>query len=388
MAASVRQRRRRSAEGVASSPVAARVAMFCVLLLIAFGLLMLFSIGIGESRPLRYPGRQAGYAVVALCVAGITTQVPLVWWRRLLPWMGVVTVMLLVLVRVAGPEINGAHRWLKLGPVNFQPSEVGKFTAIVWIAHWLSVYRRRAEEFWRGFFLPAAGLGTICVLVLMGPDYGTTALIGGMGVLMMLIGGVRMIYLAGAVAVAGLCLGLLVWNDPVRLSRVTSFLEPEKYSDDESYQLMNALYGIMEGGVTGKGIGQSLQKRDYLPEAHTDFILAIIAEEAGMVGTLGIMMLYLVLFIAGTRISWRCGDPFGRLMGFGITLLITLQAVINIGVVTGSMPTKGLSLPFVSYGGSNLVIMAAMVGILIRVAYGEPKNSRTDRVLRDSRQWV
>lgn len=388
MTSAVGQRGRRSEEDGVSSPGAAGLVVLCALVLVAVGLMMLFSIGIGEARPLRFPVRQGIYSLVALGVAVIASRVPMVWWRLLLPWVVVSTVMLLLLARLAGPEINGAHRWLKLGPVNFQPSELGKFTAILWIAHWLGVYRRRADEFWRGFALPAAGLGGVCVLVLIGPDYGTTALIGGAGVLLMFIGGTRTVYLFLAVSVAGVALGFLVWNDPVRLNRVTSFLNPEKYSDDESYQLMNALYGIMEGGVVGKGIGQSLQKRDYLPEAHTDFILAIIAEELGMLGTLAIMGVYLLFFFAGMVLSWRSRDPFSRLMGFGITLLITLQAGINIGVVTGSMPTKGLPLPFISYGGSNLVVMAAMVGILVRIARGEPRDSRADRVLRDSRRWV
>jgi cell division protein FtsW len=258
---------------------------------------------------------------------------------------------------------------------------------MVWIAYWLSMYRRRAKEFIRGFLLPVSGLGVLCLLVLIGPDFGTTMLIGGSGVFVMYIGGTRFGYLLATVLLAGSGLGVLIWHDPERLSRITSFLNPEKYASDDAYQLMNSLYAFIEGGLTGKGIGNSLQKFSYLPEAHTDFILAILGEELGMIGVTIVVGLYVLIFLAGMRIAWRCPDSFSRLLGFGITVLITLQACINIGVVTGSMPTKGLPLPFVSYGGSSLVFMAAMVGILIRIALGGATEPERDRTLRGGQEW-
>jgi cell division protein FtsW len=367
---------------------AARLASVTVLLLIAIGLTMLFSIGIGQSRPLHYPVRQAVFAIVAITAGIVTSRIPIGWWKALLPWMCAATVILLLLARFAGPNINGAHRWLIFGPVSFQPSEVGKLTAIVWIAYWVSRYRRRVQEFWRGFILPAVGLGGTCLLVLLGPDFGTTMLIGATGVFLMYIAGTRLIYLFISIVAAAGGLFWLILDDEERLSRITSFLNPEKYADDEAYQLMNSLYGFMEGGLWGKGVGQSMQKNYYLPESHTDFILAIIAEELGVIGTLTVMALFLVFFFSGMYISWRSPDPFARLMGFGITILITLQAGINVGVVTGSMPTKGLPLPFISHGGSNLVIMVAMVGILVRIAYGEADSSKQTRVLQSSQQWI
>lgn len=349
---------------------------------------MLFSIGIGQSRPLHYPIRQLIFAILAVCGAVFTSRIPTSWWRGLLPLMCAATVFLLASARLVGPRINGAHRWLVFGPVSFQPSEIGKLVAIIWIARWLSTYRRRSNEFIRGFLLPGAGLGVICVLVLAGPDFGTTVLIGGTGLFLMYIGGTRVIYLLCTLLSGGLVIGVLVWHDPERLSRITSFINPEKYADDEAYQLMNSLYGFMEGGLTGKGIGQSLQKYSYLPEAHTDFILAILAEELGVLGTLGVMALFVAFFLGGMTIAWRSRDPFARLVAFGITLLISLQAAINVGVVTGSMPTKGLPLPFISHGGSNLVIMGAMVGILIRIAYGDPQETPKAHTVPDSKQWI
>jgi cell division protein FtsW len=203
----------------------------------------------------------------------------------------------------------------------------------------------------------------------------------------MFIGGTPFRYLALAGFAGVALLGGLIMHDPERLSRIISFLDPGKYADDEAYQLVNSLYGIMDGGLLGKGIGQGMLKRDYLPEAHTDFILAIIGEETGLLGMLAVMGAYLVFFAGGMRIAWECRDTFARLLAYGITLLITLQAGINIGVVTGSMPTKGLPLPFISYGGSNLVIMVAMVGILLRIARGEG-DPDARRSVRDANQWI
>jgi len=384
----VSRRRQPPTDPYPTSPGAAQVVSICVLVLLGLGLLMLFSIGIGHSRPLHYPVRQLIFAILAVCGAVFTSRIPTSWWRHLLPLLYVAAVFLLISARLVGPRINGAHRWLVFGPVSFQPSEIGKLVAILWVARWLSTYRRRANEFVRGFLLPVGGLGFICLLVLAGPDFGTTVLIGGTGLLLMYIGGTRVVYLLGTLLLGGLVIGGLVWQDPERLSRITSFLNPEKYADDEAYQLMNSLYSFMEGGFTGKGIGQSLQKYSYLPEAHTDFILAILAEELGALGTLIVMALFVIFFLAGMTIAWRSRDPFARLVAFGITLLISLQAAINVGVVTGSMPTKGLPLPFISHGGSNLVIMGAMVGILIRVAYGDPEEEHKSQALPDNKQWI
>jgi len=388
MSAGVRYQETAGPGAESFSPGAARLLVLSVAVLLALGLTMLFSIGIGQSDPLHYPFRQAVFAVVGIGGGIFTASVPLAFWKRMLPWMCAGTVILLLMARLVGRDINGAHRWLSLGPVSFQPSELGKLTALVWLAYWLSRYRRRAHEFVRGFFIPAAGLGMVCVLVLIGPDYGTTMLIGGTGLMVMFIGGTRLSYLFFSMLVAAGGFTVMILENKERLSRVVSFLNPEKYADDEAYQLMNSLYGIMEGGLTGKGIGQSLQKYSYLPEAHTDFILAILGEELGLVGMLVVLGLFLVFFFAGMTISWRSRDPFARLLGFGITFLITLQAGINVGVVTGSMPTKGLPLPFISHGGSNLVFMVAMVGILVRISRGESGSDGERRVLRDSQQWV
>lgn len=371
-----------------SSPGAARVILICVGVLFALSLAMLFSIFIGQSNPLHYAIRQLIYGIVAVIGCTITFFVPIGWWKKGMPAMLVLTVILLLMARLVGRNINDAHRWLSLGPVNFQPSELAKLASILWVSTWLTVYRRRCTEFLRGFLLPASGMGLLCVLVLIGPDFGTTMLIGATCVLLMFIGGTRIFYLLSSSFTALGGLWLLIRQDRERLSRITSFLNPEEFANDDAYQLMGSLHAFIEGGLRGKGIGESLQKQYYLPEAHTDFILAILAEELGLIGTSVVLLMFFCIFLAGLRIACRCKDHFSRMVGFGITILITLQAVINVGVVTGSMPTKGLPLPFVSYGGSSLVFMAGMVGILLRLSRGDTGSAETKSSLRESQQWI
>ena len=377
-----------SAEEDASSPGAARVVLICMGVLFALSLTMLFSIGIGQSNPLHYPVRQLIYGVVAAVGCTITFFVPTALWKKGMPWIFMLSVILLIMARLVGRNVNAAHRWLSLGPVNFQPSELAKLAAILWLATYLTANRRRCGEFLRGFIWPSVGLGVLCLCVLIGPDFGTTMLIGGTGILLMYIGGTRFIYLLGAAISALGGLWFLIRQDEERLSRITSFMHPEEFANDDAYQLMGSLHAFIEGGLRGKGIGESLQKQYYLPEAHTDFILAILAEEFGLIGTSVVILMFLGIFLAGMRISIRCKDNFARMLGLGITMLITLQAGINIGVVTGSMPTKGLPLPFVSYGGSSLVFMAGMVGILLRVSRGDATSAETKSNLRESQQWI
>ena len=369
------------------SMAAATVLVACVLFLVGLGILALVSIGMGQANPFHYPVRQSLFLLTGCVVAVFTARVPASWWKTLLPWIFLSTVVLLLMARLVGPKINGAHRWLILGPISFQPSELGKLTVVLWLSCWLSHHRRHTREFLRGFFYPFSGVAIICLLVLIGPDFGTTALIGGVGLILMFIAGTRFGYLLCTLVVGAAALGVLALHDPVRLSRITSFLHPEKYQNNESYQLMNSLHAFMEGGGTGVGVGRSLQKFSYLPEAHTDFIMSIIAEETGALGSLVILGLFLGFFVSGMTIGWRCTDPFDRLLAYGITMSITLQALMNIAVVTASMPTKGLPLPFISHGGSNLVFMLAMVGMLLRIAGGNtgPKSAVP---AKDSRHWL
>ncbi len=206
------------------------------------------------------------------------------------------------------------------------------------------------------------------MLIILEPDFGATILIGAVGLAIMFIGGTRISYLflTGLIGVSTMV--LLIAQDDERRGRVLAFLNPEKYAQGEAFQLTMGLYAFISGGLDGKGLGNSMQKRFYLPEAHTDFIFAILGEEWGLLGTLSVLMLFFVFFVCGMLISARVEDRFGKLLAFGLTLIIIIQAALNMGVVTGSLPTKGITLPFISFGGSSMLVCLAMTGILINVA--------------------
>ena len=346
-----------------------------VLVLITLGIVMLASTsGIqGQNQfgdPNFYVKRQFLWLVIAAIGALVTSRIDYHVWRSLAIPLVVVTAILLVmeLVPHIGQTVKGSSRWLRFGPITFQPSELAKFASIVMLSWWMARVQRRAEEFKRGLFIPLGGLGILLLLIFVEPDFGTTMLIAVVGFSLMFVGGSRFSYLFIAALVGMVGFILAIMQDAERTRRIVAFLNPEKYAQDEAFQLLNAIYAFVIGGGLGTGLGKGLQKRFYLPEAHTDFIFAIFGEEWGLPASLGVVLLFVALLICGARISVRAPDKFGRLLAFGITLMVVLQAMINIAVVTGCMPTKGLPLPFISFGGSSLLISLSMVGVLINIA--------------------
>ncbi len=296
-------------------------------------------------------------------------------WRRLCWPMLLVSALLLALVLIPGIgiRVKGSARWLGFGPFRIQPSEFAKIAIIAGMAAYMSRYGRQGGQFLKGLVYPIAGLGIFAVLLVLEPDYGATLIIGVIGVAIMFAGGTRIAYLV-VLMVSGLgAFGTLILQNPNRLGRVKAFLFPELYPD-QAYHLTQSLYAFYLGGVTGGGLGNSMQKRFYLPEAHTDFIFAIIAEELGLLASSAVLLLFVLYFVCGMLISFRAPDSFGRLLGFGITLMVGLQAVVNIAVVTGLAPTKGLALPFISYGGSNLISSLILTGILISISKASVPN--------------
>lgn len=320
--------------------------------------------------PFYFVLRQGLWIGIGLVALILTTRMD----YHLLRWMVgpvlLLSVLLLVMVLMPGigTEINGSKRWLRFGPLNLQPSEFAKFTLVLFMAWWMKQARRHSATFIKGFLIPGGVLGVLTGLVFCEPDFGTAALLAVLGGLLLWFGGSNWRYL---VPLGGLGLGGFIWavtEDPIRMDRWLSFLDPEKYAGAQAWQLMNSIYAFVVGGVRGTGLGGSLQKCFYLPEAHTDFIFAIVGEELGIGGTLGILGLFLVLFVCGILIAVRAPDFFGRMLAFGMTLAIILQALINIGVVTGSGPTTGMALPFISYGGSSLLVFLCMIGVLNNIA--------------------
>ena len=364
-----------------------------VLVLVTLGVVMLASTSSVQGEqlfhdPNYFLKRQLIWLAVAFVAAFLTSNVDYHYWKPLAIPLTIFSVVLLVMVLIPGVGLNikGSSRWLRFGAANFQPSELAKLATVVFLAWWMARVQRHALEMVRGMVIPLTGLGLILGLIFIEPDFGTTMLIGVVGMTLMFIGGSRVSYLIVAAAV-GLCgFTLAIMQDAERMRRITAFLNPDKYAKDEAFQLLNAIYAFVVGGGTGVGLGQSLQKRFYLPEAHTDFIFAILGEELGLAASLLVIVLFLGLFICGVRISFRAQDQFGKLMGFGLTMMIVLQAVINIAVVTGSMPTKGLPLPFISFGGSSLMMTLAMVGVLVNIARqaGDDTEPDESRCIKDA----
>ncbi len=364
-----------------------------VLFLVSLGFVMLASTIIVREDPYFFVRRQALWLLISLGACFFTAKyIDYHLLRKLNPLLAIVTVILLALVFVPGIglEVKGSSRWIRLGVLSFQPSELAKLSVVVWIAWWMSYAQRWAATFWQGFVLPLLYPGAVLILILIEPDFGSTMLVALVSGALLFLAGSRAGYLFGF-ASAGLGGFLfLLMQSPVRWRRVMAFMDPEQYAEREAYQLLQARNAFIAGGAFGVGLGQSGQKHHWLPEAHTDFIFAIIGEELGMPATLGVLGLFLLFFICGIIISYRAHDLFGKLLGFGITISITLQALINIGVATGSMPTKGITLPFISYGGSSLLISFIMVGILLNIAFhaDDARRDRDSRLIKDQQHWV
>lgn len=371
------------------------VLIAVVLLLITIGLVMLYSASMvrGDAQfnnSAYFVTRQLFWLVLSLIATVVCARLDLRWLHTAALPMAGICALLLIAVRIPGVGIyiNGSWRWLRFGPFTVQPSEFAKIGIILAFSWWISRRRRYMHTFKRGLLPPLAALGMFAVLLLAEPDFGTTILVGLVTLTLLYIGGVRPLQLFGF-AGAGLCaLAVLLLHNENRMRRIFAFLDPEKYAQGEAWQLINGLNAFASGGAYGVGLGNSIQKYHYLPESHTDFILPIIGEEFGLVSTLIVLILFIIIFICGLKISARASDDFGRFTALGVTLMITLQAIINLAVVTGCMPTKGLALPFISYGGSSLLVSSIMVGMLINVAHTarDPKVQTRTALFKDRRR--
>jgi len=265
-----------------------------------------------------------------------------------------------------GKMINGSRRWIGAAGQTLQPSEFAKLAVLVSLAWWFSREKTQPREFFRGFLYPMLGVLGLVVLIVPEVDLGTSTLILGAAMLVMFVAGTRIPYLGLSAILGGVGLGLAIRLMPERLGRFLAFRYPDQYPDD-AYQQVQGLIAIGNGGVMGLGLGNGRQKFAYLPYAHTDFIFPAVGEEMGLVFTLGVVLAFMVILVSGTVIATRASDHFGRLLGMGVVALIALQAVMNIGVTTMVLPNKGLPLPFISYGGSNLAFCLAGIGILVSI---------------------
>jgi len=274
----------------------------------------------------------------------------------------------LVLVPHVGRKINGARRWFDLHGVRFQPSELGKIALIILLAWYGDRFQRRMNTFKWGIAIPVVIIAAILGLVFVEPDRGTTILLAAVSGAILLLAGVQWKFIVPPVILAIVGLVVSILHDPMRMKRIFSWLDLEQNKDGVGYQAYQAMIALGSGGWSGLGLGNGRQKLGFVPEHHTDFIFSIIGEELGLVATLAVILAFVVIALCGLYIALHAKDTFGTLLATGITLLISLQAAINIGVVTSALPNKGLPLPFISYGGSNLLAMLTCVGILFSVA--------------------
>lgn len=345
--------------------------VIAVIGLIVLGLVMLSSTAAfapgNHGDQLFFLKRQAQWlgvaAVVCLVASCLDHHVLQRWWWLLL----VVSFALLLLCFVPGIglRIKGAARWIHIGSASLQPSEIAKLAVVATLAWWFSS-EETARSFVKGFVVPFAGLAVIVAPIAREVDMGTTALLGMTTFILMFVAGTRWRYLFPMAGLAVAALSFAITKMPERLGRVMAFLYPEKYPDD-AYQQLQGLIALGSGAAEGLGLGNGRQKMSFLPEAHTDFILPTIGEELGLRVTLLIVFAYIVIIMCGAVIALRARDRFGMLLGFGIVVLIAIQAAVNIGVTTMVMPNKGFPLPFISYGGSNLVFCLLGIGILINI---------------------
>lgn len=349
-------------------PLAGVFIVLIVTSLTFLGLVVLYSASRSlATDPTLLLRKQLIWLAIALIAFGVATFVNLSALRDYAYLLagGAVFMLILVLVPGIGVRVNGAQRWIDLGPMLLQVSEIGKLGLIFALAHYLAANRRYFDDVFRGYIVPCGIVAVISGLILIEPDFGTAFLCGVVGGLMLFLAGVRLKFLIPTAVAAVLLFSLAVYNDPVRLQRITSFLDVEGNRSDGAYQLWQGILAFGAGGVEGVGLGAGRQQMAFLPEAHTDFIFAIVGEELGLIFTIGVVILFMLLFYIGVLQLKRAPDVYQYLLVMGALLFVTLQALINIGVVTGCLPTKGMSLPFISYGGSNLVFMFILIGIIL-----------------------
>ena len=359
------------------------------LVLLSTGVVMIYSASaiVAADRfhdPYFFLKKQVFWAVLGCGALWLTLRTD---YRRLeklvLPLLGLsVLLLILVLIPGLGVSVNGSRRWLRLGPLSFQPAELAKLALVVYLAAFLanrighgtsratsgSETRDELDQFWRGVFPPLAVGGVLALLVLAQPDLGSCLTLLVLTVGLLFLAGAPTRWLAMLVVPALPLAAFAVYMAPYRMRRVFAFLDPWQDPRGSGFQIIQSWLALGGGGLFGRGIGESKQKLFYLPEAHTDFIFAIVGEELGFIGATLIVLLFAVLIWRGLRIRVRATDPFGAYLALGITVLVATQTLVNLGVVTGTLPTKGLPLPFLSFGGSALLMTMLATGVLLNIS--------------------
>jgi cell division protein FtsW len=356
-----------------------RWLVIIVLTLLSMGLLMVASAAIMVSdiqlhQPLYYFYRQLVFVFAGVIFGSIVVQFDVAVWQKIGSILLVGTIFLLVLVLVPGigRSVNGSTRWISLGFFGVQVSELAKFASVIFIAGYIVRRQGELQTNLMGFLKPIGILAIIGALLLKEPDFGATAVIFATALGMMFMGGVRIRHFLVLFAVVASALMVLAISEPYRLHRLTSFLNPWAHPFSSGYQLTQSLIAFGRGGWFGVGLGKSIQKLFYLPEAHTDFLFAVIGEELGLLGIIGVLMLFtlfvLRVFSIG-RVAQQVGQHFSGFLAYGLGLWFAIQFCVSLGVNTGILPTKGLTLPLISYGGSSMIITCVAIALILRIDY-------------------
>jgi cell division protein FtsW len=356
-----------------------RVLCGAVLMLAAFGSVMIFSAGAVFAAKkygdqFYFLKRELVYALLGLIAFTVASRIDYGIFRRFAYPLLLASVLSLVAVLKVGSRAGGAIRWFRLGPLSFQPGELAKFALAVYLATLLARKAENVRDFSVGFLPPLVVTGVMMGLLLKQPDLGTAVIFGAVALGLLFVAGTRTSYLILAVLVAAPVGWKFIVSTPFRMRRMLAFLDPWAFRRDVGYQITESLISVGSGGVTGMGLGDGRQKLFFLPEAHTDFILSIVGEELGLVGIWFVILAFAVLVWRGLRAAVRARDLFGCYLAFGISAMFGLQALVNIGVVLGSLPTKGLPLPFISYGGTSLVVSLFMAGVLANISACNPES--------------
>lgn len=353
------------------------VLLGAVLILTMAGVVMVYSAsavyaGARLGDGLWFFKRQAaGAAAGVLCLLLFLR----IGYRKLEPLavpLAILSLLLLALLHVPGlgHAAGGARRWLTLGPLTFQPSEIAKLALVLWLARSLARKQERMRSFAVGFLPHLVMLGLFAVLLMLEPDFGTAVVLAAVTFALLFVAGAPASWLLGLCAAAAPAAAILVWRSPYRIQRVLTFLDPWKDPRGHGYQTVESLLGFGAGGAFGVGLGESHQKLFFLPAAHTDFVLSIVGEELGFAGVAAILVLFAVVVVRGVRAAHAAADPFGCWVALGITLLLSLEALVNAGMALALLPTKGMALPFLSYGMTSVIASCIAAGILLSVSGG------------------
>ncbi len=363
--------------------VAVTTLAFCIAALLALGLVMLYSATMTTTAGAHDLMMQVVWCVLGFALCVTTTSLDYQLLKKLAwPAYGCALVFLaMVFAPLVGHASHGAHRWIGRGHLTLQPSEFAKIALIITLAWYGDRNQRQMHTLKRGVLIPVAICGAVLGLIFVEPDRGQTILLSAVSGAILLIAGVRWRFILIPVALGAGGLVFSLFHDSMRKGRISAWLHPEAHAGGAALQAQQAMIGLGNGGWCGVGLGNGLQKNGYLPEIQTDFIFANIGEELGLIATLFVVLSFVVIAICGIYIALNARDPFGFLLAAGITFLISLQAAINIGVVTSALPNKGLPLPFISYGGSNLLAMLICVGLLFSVARHAPVREKVAKPL-------